>query len=339
VMAALSDEVEVCGVHTRSADGAARITAQTGWHAVTDLQELLSARKPDALIVAVSNESLDATYPRLVELGIPLLLETPFCWNESAGRKLLEKIQQRRLLVGVAEQFPFTPQANLVQKLLSVGLLGQVKTVQNDLGIYDYHGMALVRSYLGWARRPMAAQGVRLNVGPAEQWLFGSIAFEDGSSIVHRYPTSYPTPAHREKGTIRVYGSKGTLINDEVQFGVGDGETLVSRIQRREYNEELKSLFVKTPDGDLEWENPFFGSGLNDEKVAVAFLVKALVDAIRHSGTPAYLPSVALEDVELMNALGYSADRGGTTVKLPASRLQQKVLKRLHAFRTGRGVL
>jgi len=56
-------------------------------------------------------------------------------------------------------------------------------------------------------------------------------------------------------------------------------------------------------------------------------------------GGQGHLPSVALEDVELMNALGYSADRGGTTVKLPASRLQQKVLKQLNEFRTGRGVL
>lgn len=339
VMAALRSEVEVCGVFTRSTDRAARISALTGWPAVTDLQELTTAGKPDLLVVAVPNESIDATYSQIVDLGIPLLLETPFCWNETAGRKLLKKIEQRRLLVGVAEQFPFMPEAKLVQKLLSVGLLGQVKTVMNDLGIYDYHGMALLKAYLGGARRPMTAQAVRLDVGPAEQCLLGSIAFEDGCSIVHRYPTCYPTPAHREKGTIRVYGNKGTLSHDAVQFEDREGEILISRIQRRESGEELRSIFVKTPDGELEWENPFLGSGLDDEKVAVATLVRSMVKAIRHSGAPAYPPSVALEDVELMNALGYSADRGGTTVSLPASQLRQKALKRLRKLRKGSVVL
>ena len=301
------------------------------------MHELSVAKKPDVLIAAVSNDSLDATYPQFVDLGIPLLLETPFCWNETAGRKLLKKIEHRQLLVGVAEQFPFTPEAQLIRKLLSVGLLGQVKTVQNDLAVYDYHGMALLKSYLGWARQPITAQGVRLDVGPAEQWLSGSIAFDDGSSIVHRYPVSHSSFANREKGSIRVSGSKGTLSQNEVQFGIGGDEILVSRIQRRESSKDLKSLYVKTPDGELEWDNPFFGSGLDDEKVAVAFLVRSMVEAIRHSGAPAYPPSVALEDVELMNALGYSADRRGTTVNLPASRFQQKLLKRLQRTGVGTG--
>ena len=43
------------------------------------LAALTTGLKPDMLVVAVPNESIDATYSQIVDLGIPLLLETPFC--------------------------------------------------------------------------------------------------------------------------------------------------------------------------------------------------------------------------------------------------------------------
>jgi choline dehydrogenase-like flavoprotein len=327
IVEALSDKVEVCGVVTRSTEGAQRVTAQTGWSAGTDLERLVDREKPDFLIVVTPPNMTDVFYPKAVSLGVPLLLETPFCWNERQGRKLLKDIEARQLTVGVAEQFPFMPETQLMHRLIELGLIGRVEAVENDFAVYDYHGAAVARTLIGRHRRAMRVQSNWHSIGnDGERWLSGTVTCEDGGLLLHRYSPLGKTILHRPPGEFRVYGSSGTLLPSEARFEGNGQEITKSLVQRETEGGDLTRLWVDTPDGTVEWFNPFNGHQLDDEQIAVGQLVLAMAQAVRFSGMPLYSPRAALEDVELINAMSYSADRGGRELPIPVSRLRQKVL-------------
>jgi choline dehydrogenase-like flavoprotein/predicted dehydrogenase len=327
IVEALSDKVEVCGVVTRSTEGAKRITAQTGWEAGTDLAGLVYREKPEFLIVVTPPNMTDEMYPKAVSLGVPLLLETPFCWNERKGRSLLKHIESRRLTVGVAEQFPFMPETQLMRRLIALGLIGTVDAVENNFAVYDYHGVALARTLMGRHRRASRVQGNWHSIGSdGERWLSGNVTCEDGGLLLHRYSPHGEAILHRPQGEIRVYGSAGTLLPAKARFECDGQEIRESLMQRETEGGDLTRLWVDTPDGTVEWRNPFLGHQLDDQQIAVGQLVLAMANAVRFAGVPLYSPRAALEDVELINAMTYSADRGGRELPIPLSRLSQKVL-------------
>lgn len=317
---AMADRFEVAGVVTKSDDGAARITAQTGWTAGTDLADLTSRPEIDFLVAVLPTAVMDQTYPSLVDIGLPLLLETPFCWNEMKGRRLLQQIDKSKRLVSVAEQFPFLPQVQLQKKLIDLGLIGRVDAVMNDFSVYDYHGIALMRTLIGRDRKAIRANGRMARIGN-EDWLLGSVGLEDGGLLIHDYSAEYSRSKARPDGTIRAYGDQGALDSERVIFANGSDAPLI----RKEDAGDLISLSVETPDGPVVWKNPFHGAGLYDEQIAVAELLMRMGDSARYHAPPPYSAADALTDVELLAAMRYSAEGGGSPIGLPFSPLTQKV--------------
>ena len=331
VVTALQDRVEVCGVATRTQDSADRVSAGTGWPAWTDMGALVQAATPDLLVVAVPPGVVEDVYPRVADLGVPLLLETPFAWNGRRGDMLLQRLRSTRRLVGVAEQFPFLPEVRLQRRLIELGLLGRVDAVVNDFAVYDYHGIAMARALLGWHRVPHSAQATRVQAGGGEEWLSGTVRYRDGAVLVHRYATTFPRPVHRDVGSVRVYGTLGTLMPGELRLQGPDGGLLVSPVTRITADTgALRRIAVNTPDGDVSVDFDLGDVALDDEQVAVATLLDGMVDAVRHGSAPLYAAGAANEDIRLLNALAYSAGRAGTRLRFPFSHLRQKVWLRAH---------
>ncbi|WP_185968409.1 GMC oxidoreductase [Paracoccus sp. M683] len=331
VTQALADRLEVVGAVTGSDEGAARIASQTGWTAHTDPGRLVAEGRPDFLVVALPPSMNDGLYPSLIGLDVPLLLETPFCWNEVRGRKLLRQIGKAGRLVGVAEQFPFLPEYQLWQKLIGLGLIGKIEAVVNDFAVYDYHGIGLLRTLMGRERRPDLANGRIAALNDDEAWALGSVRFTDGSFLINNYSASYAANPHRPAGEIRVCGTQGTLRTGQALFANGGpgGQPLLSPIRREQQGGALTALSVLTPDGEIRWDNPYAGPHaghrLTDEQIAVAELLTRMGEAARSAAPPPYAPWAALEDVELLAALRYSAARGGAAIPLPLAATREKL--------------
>ncbi|AUH33386.1 GMC oxidoreductase [Paracoccus tegillarcae] len=333
IMKALENRFEVAGIATKTAAGADRIAAETGWPAGTDIAALAGQEGIDFLVAALPSASIDETYPGLIDLGLPLFLETPFCWSEIKGRQLLQKIDKAGLLVGVAEQFPFMPEAQLQRKIIELGLIGPVNAVMNDFCAYDYHGIGLLRTLIGRERRAINANGRQARIGD-EDWLLGSIGLEDGGLIAHNYSARYRQSDARPAGDIRIYGDRGTIMSDKMIFGDAATAPAGSNVIRNEDAGDLAGLSVETPDGIINWHNPFHGSGLNDEQIAVAELLVRMGDSARYQAPAPYSASSALEDVELLAAMRYSADAGGGSLGLPFSPVTQKVRRKARQVST-----
>lgn len=173
-----------------------------------------------------------------------------------------------------------------------------------------------------------------MHLGSGEQCLSGTVSFDDGSYVEHRFSGRSENATHWNPGSVIVSGSLGTLVSGEARFTVSKGDYLTSQIIREEVDGDLKALSVETPDGPVKWDNPFANHGLDDEQIAVGCLVKSMADVVRFSGSPIYPYWSALEDVELINALRYSALRQGRKIQVPTSHTMQKaILKSQGIFR------
>jgi hypothetical protein len=328
VVQALGERVEAVGVVTRTEDGAARIAATTGWEAGTDLASFIEAKNPELLVVVVPPGIIDSQYPRYVSLGIPLLLETPFCWSVRAGRKLLKQIGASRGLVGVAENFPFFPEEQLRKMLIESGCLGRVQQVENQCAIYDYHAMAVLRTHLGRDRRPSRAQGI---IVEDPRLLRGTVLFEDGVTIAHDYSPYFFDLPFKYEGQVRIIADAGSVSGDSVLFNRDGQAPLKSSFTRVMDGDDLISISLETPDGELVWSNPYRGKLLNDEQISVAEILVGMVEAVQNSGIPRYLAANALKDVELMASMRFSARRGGRFLDYPPSPLWEALRVRASA--------
>lgn len=339
VFQALNESFHVVGFTSRSADSRHSLADATGWLAHGTLDELVANGRPQFLVVAVNNDANVAVLHQAIARGLPVLAETPLAWQERAGRGLVNTARARNIALGVAEQFPFMPMEQLKRKLIRLGAIGSVRAVVNDFATYDYHGIAQLRSYVGYertARRIVAQRFAFGHTGVAEgraaasaalgwdeTWLRGNIDMSGGALMVHDYSAGYAMLPTRPPGELRVVADSGSLVGDRMIH--------VNRVSgvRTESHFEVYAdgISVQHPDlGQIEWRRPPWARSLNDEQLAVGLHVEAFREVVQQDGVPLYSCTQALDDIEILRGLHYSASRGGSPVLLPINARYQQAL-------------
>ena len=327
VLRALHDEFDVVGIVGGPNSGLGEVEERTGVRAFASAVELVAATKPDLLIVAVTTGAVDDTVPQMVDLGVPLLFETPFSWNVRTGRASLDRIRSAGRLVAVCEQTPFLPIEQLRQQLIELGLLGRVHLVQNDGAYYDHHGIGALRRLLGGGRRPVRVVATRTDLASGgDNQLTGTVFYDDGATLHHR-------SAHAgSPGTVTIQGSTAYMIDDTL-FAVHDEERFESTTKREMVDGRLAALVLRTPDGEVRWANPFADHGLDDDQIGVATVLRGMRDAVLFDVDPPYPAAEGLLDMDMITAFGYSADRDAAPIALPRNaRLERLKVADLSEF-------
>ena len=313
VLRALQDRFEVVGAvggPTRALD---EVEAATGETAFADAASLVAERSPELLVAAVAPGAVDAVVPSLVELGVPLLLETPFCWDASVGRSTLERIEETGLLVGVCEQTPFMPTERLRELAVERGYVGAIHLADNDGYLYDYHALAALRTHLVGERRPHVALSAESPLDRGATTGRSTVVYGDGAVLRHRSGDGRPDGA--SVGTL-LEGTSGAFRGDTLELPSETGAPWTSTIERIEVDGRLSELRLAVPDGELTWRNPYARHALDDERVAIATVLDGMRSAVLHGTDPLYTPGRALVDMELLVAFR-SALRSGAAVPLP----------------------
>lgn len=334
-LAEVSDRIEVIGITSRRQATAEELATQTGWKVFPDPTRMVAEAAADFVVVSVSPEANDGLYPQLVNLGCPLFLETPFCWSLRSGRKQLTQMRKARTLVGVAEQFPFLPQARLMRKVVELGGVGVVRSAVNDLAHYDYHGMARLRRTLGIWDEVVSVSAKQVRVpgaqAPIEEAVF---LYGNGATLRHRFlPDDKATAALGPAGFL-VETDEGYLA-DHAKGHQADAPGLAPRRIDDEHG-HLLELSIDSRVGPIVWRNPFAGSELNDEQIAVASLLVEMADAVAYEGSPAYDAADGLFDVEMLAAMRASEARGGRPMRIGISVVWEKLQRELRAKVLGR---
>jgi predicted dehydrogenase len=254
--------------------------------------------------------------------------------------------------IEVAEQFHRRPLEQIKRKLIESGVFGEVYSSFNDFGGHGYHGVSIMRSYLGFDAVPLSVSGAVASYELAphvsrlegfskartETQEHGIIRFKkDKLGIFHWTDVGYDSALRwwrssrflAEKG-MGITTGMGPVHSEQLTLldPAGDSPMQI-RIERRYERVDggaLKTMNAFTGLTDLpliSWENPLCTNepGWNphwgDDEISVALCVKSLVDAIRQDEAPSYGAAQACLDQEIIMAIRKSANLGGLPVDLP----------------------
>lgn len=343
VLRSLSADFRVVGVASRSQETAERAAGEVACDVYRDALSLVHEAKVDFLIAAVSPDAIDGFLPSLTGISVPVLLETPFAWNVRRGRKTLQAFEKCGMAVGVAEQFPYLPAEQLKRKVIELGLLGRIVCVHNDHAVFDYHGIATLRSYLSWDQKPIGISATLARVpcsnpapggpvGEGDTWMRGAVTFGDGTSLFHDYSADYFGSPIRGPRALRVYGTMGSIVDDTITLRGPDGTASTSTFSREERDGRLQSISIDSPFGEVRWSNPFADHRFSDEQIGIATHLMQMCNVVRCGGEPIYSAERALEDSEILMAMSYSADVHGKPVSWPLKSTAERVKSRARAM-------
>ncbi|MEF2277988.1 Gfo/Idh/MocA family oxidoreductase [Deinococcus sp. YIM 134068] len=348
---ALPEHVELVGVWGRSEESARRLGESLGVPAFTDLARLIQETGAQVGIVSVAYAANGQAGLMAVEHGLHVLLETPIAHDLAEADAIIEAARSRGLKVEVAEQFHRRPLEQIKLRLIESGVFGRVHSSFNDFAGHGYHGVSVMRSYLGFDARPVQVVGMVRDYRLAPHWSFlantrgertetqehGLIEFEDGRvGVFHWTSVGYDSALRwwrssrflAEKG-MGVTVGMGHDLDERLSLLTPDGEapqfiTLERRLERNDGG-ALVSIVAHTGDPGhptLVWENPFAtarkGHNLqwSDDEIGVAGCLLSLVDAVRTGGEPTYGAEQARLDQEIVLAMQESSRRGGQPVEV-----------------------
>ena len=344
--------VKLVSVWGRSLDSARKLGETLGTPYYTNIEQLKRETDPQIGIVSVAYNANGQVGLMAVESGLHVLLETPIAHKLNEANAIITAAQTRGLKIEVAEQFHRRPLEQIKLKLLESGLFGRVYSSFNDFAGHGYHGVSIMRSYLGFDAKPVQVQGAvrSYELGPHWARLSDSraartetqehaiIEFDAGQlGLVHWTNVAYDSPLRWWRSS-RFLAEKGMGITTGVGLDVQEQLTLLAeggeaprfiKIERRFERVDggaLLAMLAHTGDPDLpivRWDNPFcpqqqgHAPQWHDDEIGVAGCILSLVNAVRNGTEPSYGPLQAKLDQELTLAIQQSSLEGGQPIKLP----------------------
>lgn len=352
LLKALPRDTTLVSVWGRSAESARRLGESLGVPWYTDIDNLMRETAPEIGIVSVAYGANGEIGLMAVEYGLHVLLETPIAHKLSEADAIIAAAQARGLKIEVAEQFHRRPLEQIKLKLLESGLFGRVYSAFNDFAGHGYHGVSVMRSYLGFDAKPTYVTGAVRQYDLAAHWSrladtrgtrtetqeHGIIQFEGGQiGIFHWTNVGYDS-ALRWWRSSRFLAEKGMGITVGVGLDVreqltllapgGEAPQFITLERRLERNDGGALLAMVAHTGDpeqpiVQWENRFrpavqgHGDQWSDDYIGVAGCILSLVDAVRSNTEPTYGASQARLDQEIILAIRQSALEGGKPISLP----------------------
>ena len=350
--------VQLVSVWGRSRDSAQRLGENLDVPSYTDLDQLIRETSPQIGVVSVNYGANGQVGLMAVEHGLHVLLETPIAHKLSEADAIIEAARQRNLKIEIAEQFYRRPLEQIKLALIASGLFGRVHTSFNDFAGHGYHGISVMRSYLGFDARPVQVVGAVRNypleayysrlagnyVPRTETQEHGIIEFDDGRlGIFHWTSVAYDSPIRwwrssrflAEKGKGITVGA-GLDVEEKLALLAPGGEaprfiTLERRWERNDGG-ALEAIIAHTGDPDLpiiRWDNPFLlpekghSPQWHDDEIGVAGCIMSIVNAVHDNTEPSYGALQGRLDQELILAIRQSSAQGGQPVRLPLDPAQQ----------------
>ncbi len=352
LLKALPHAVKLVAVWGRSADSARKLGQSQGVPWYTEMSRLIRETAPQIGIVSVAYHANGEVGLMAVEHDLHLLLETPIAHRLEQADKIIQEADRRGCKIEVAEQFHRRPLEQIKLKLLASGLFGRVYTAFNDFAGHGYHGVSLMRSYLGFQARPLHVVGFVRQYELAPHWsrLANShsarketqehaiVEFAGGQlGIFHWTDVGYDSPLRwwrssrflAEKG-MGITTGVGLNVNEQLSLLTTSGEmpqfiTLERRWERVDGG-ALIALIAHTNDPlqpSIRWDNPFSPAAIghslqwHDDEIGVAGCLMSLVNAVNQDSSPTYGPHQARLDQEIILAIRQSSRDGGRSVSLP----------------------
>lgn len=359
ILRALKGDVELVAVWSRSSDSARRLGEQLAVPYFSDMAEMMKVAQPQIGVVNVSYGAGATVGIAAMEHGLHVLLETPIAHQLAEADAVIATSARTGCKVEVAEQFHRRPMEQIQLKLIASGAFGAVYSSFCDFAGNGYHGVSVMRSYLGFDQRPTQVVGSvrKYELSPfgppgsspqpkSESQQHGLVEFDSlQQGIFHWTDLAYTAPQRWWRGSRflaqRGMGATYGTADDAQQrltlvapSGTAPLDITLRRIYERVDGGALVAVEAHTGDVAnplVRCDNPFVHvikgqtPQWHDDEIAVASCLMSLVTAVRSGGQVSYGPAQARLDQEIIVAIRQSSLQGGQPIKLPMDVASQTV--------------
>ena len=330
----LKDDLELvalCDVHeTRVKEQGDKY----GVSAYTDTEQMLEKEKPDicSIVITPSNNHI----PGLIcsQHGVSYCTETPINTDLGRADKMIEAAKEGGVKLEVNENYYRRPSERIIRAMILEGIFGKVNVAYNDFRGHGYHGIGLLRSYVGFDNEPVQVYGFRKGFKVQdhiwrkgqprrkdEDWQHAVIEFADGAVGIFNFSSlAYGSPLRGFNGT-KFYAERGMCFRDDAVVLNDDADTQRPVTITRKTNnvdgyETLASLVTDT-NPEVVWENPLQYYPLSDGEITVASELMSLANAVRNDTEPEYGAYNGRKDREIDVAMARSWNNNGAPITFP----------------------
>ena len=330
----LKDDLELVAVGDVQEDTVKEQGDKYSVPAYTDIAEMLEKEKPDicSIVITPSNNHI----PGLLcsERGVSYCTETPIDTDLGWADKMIEAANQHGTKLEVNENYYRVPSERIKRELILAGVFGKVNVAYNEFRGHGYHGIGLIRSYLGFDNEPVRVFGFRKSYSvqehvwrqgqpkrDAEDWQHGVIEFADGAVGVFNFSgLSYGSPLRGFNGT-KFYAERGMCFREEAVIlnETADQQrkiTITRKTDTVDGSETLSALVADTTP-EVIWENPLRNYPLTDGEITVASELMSIANAVRNDTDPEYGSYNGRKDREIDVAMSRSWANDGEPVSFP----------------------
>lgn len=321
----LPDRFRVAGVMTRDAARAETVMSEWAAPVRATIDEILTER-PAFVVVCVPPAVTPRLMRELAVKGVPVLAETPPAGDLSALAELSD-LAASGARIQVAEQYQFQPLHAARLAVVRSGTLGTVTQAQVSVA-HDYHGIDLMRRYLGvgfgavtiTARRfvsPLVGGPDRAGP-PTEERIDASeqvIAWFDFDGRLGVYDFTIDQYfSWIRSPRVLVWGERGEIHDSTVRWLQDARTPLTKELMRRDtgHDGNLEGLYHAGITAGDAWlyRNPFVPARLTDDEIAVATCLERMAEYV--DGGPEFCGlAEAAWNHELSLRMGRAVSSGG----------------------------
>ena len=330
----LTDDLELVAVCDPREENVTEQGEKYNVPAYTNTEQMLETAKPDicAIVITPSNNHI----PGLLcsEHGISYCTETPIDTDLGWADKMIASAQANGIKLEVNENYYRVPSERIKREMILAGVFGKVNAAYNDFRGHGYHGIGLIRSYVGFDNEPVQVYGFRKGYTvqehvwrkgqpsrDTEDWQHAVIEFADGAVGIFNFSgLSYGSPLRGFNGS-KFYAERGMCFRDDAVIlnETADAQRAVNISRRTNTVDGYETLAALVADTDPEvvWENPLQNCPLSDGEITVASELMSLVNAVRNDTEPEYGAYNGRKDREIDVAMARSWANNGAPVTFP----------------------
>ena len=289
----LPELFELTGVLCRTQEKAEAFERQHSVRAFFTLEALLET-KPMFVVSCVNKAGMADMVMRLLERGVPALSETPLAVEMDTLRKLQNMQQDTGTPLSMAEQYFLYPSHAARLAVVRSGLLGEVTSCALSM-MHDYHGISMLRAFLGEESGPVSMRARKVYAPIAvtggrggytadgqmgdEYRIFAQLDFGPGRLGLYDFSGTQYHSAIRSSH-LRILGTRGELFDDEVRFLRADHRPETARLVT---HRDLITGTIRAIDfdGRRVYDNPFrWDVPLDEDEIAVCSMLRRFADEL-----------------------------------------------------------
>ncbi len=301
------------------------MTSEFGISSHESVESLVAKEHPDFVVIAVPPEANAAMVRAARDAGTKALIETPPAADVEGLRSMWREFGADDM-VQVAEQYSFLPGHVARTAIVDQGVIGAPTSVQIS-STHTYHAISLIRHFLSAGYGPVEVRASSRDAMLADPlsrsgWsspvqtrpasnVIATLDFPEGMGLYDFTSNQWHNQLRHRRIVIR--GTQGEIVDDSVLRLSSERFIVESTIARRQIGYDLSLDSYDTAhldfDGDVVFENAYFGSRFMDEELAIAHMLTLTGEWASGRGNGPYSLRSALQDA----MLGLAVDQACAT--------------------------